>query len=332
MTNRCTWDMIQVYLTQIDAFYQDPSVTEIMVNGDGHVFIQREGLDLDTGVWLDPADVEIAIGKIANLNGMDIDGDRPTLEARMADGTRVSAILPPISVDGPALDFRKFGQRYTLAQLVSRAALTHAAAEWLSAAVRQRRNILISGATGDGKTTLLNALVDTVDDRQRIFLIESTSEIHLHKPNLVRTQSRTGEGVDGRGPRDVTIAHLVSSALRFKPARIILGEVRGAEAWDLLFALNTGHRGSFCTIHGNSAGDALDHLSLCVLQSAAGRALPHAGVCRAIKLAFQVLVHVATDPTGRRHVAHILELTDYTGDFVTREVYADDASSVGVGA
>jgi len=219
-------------------------------------------------------------------------------------------MLAPCGVDGTTLTIRKFGKRYSLLELVGSGSLPPMIASILTDAVFDRRNILISGGTGTGKTTLLNALAESIPDIDRIVLIEETSEIQINKPNLVRFEARrkqTKMGTEEPMPA-VTIAELLRATLRHRPDRIILGEVRGAEAWDLLQALNTGHQGSMTTIHGNSAWQALTRLAHCTLMADVGLPLP--AVKEAIALAIGTVVHIAR-VHGQRRVTEVLAITEY---------------------
>jgi len=296
---------------QLRAHLLDPTVTEIMVNAGGRaVFIEREGRIERTDLTLKPEALESAIVRIAHVCHDDISEEQPLLDGRLEDGSRVAAMLPPIAVDGPTLTIRKFGERYTLDELVTRGSVRADVATHLRHAIRSRKNILISGGTGTGKTTLLNALADTIPDTDRIVLIEETSEILIHKDNLVRMEARRSQpklGAEEPMPA-VTVADLVFAALRHRPDRIILGEVRGGEAWDLLQALNTGHLGSFSTIHANSAVQALLRLANLVLMSSVD--MPLRGIKDAIALAIHVVVHIDRID-GQRRVAQVIRVDGY---------------------
>ena len=295
-------DRILPFLRPIEDLLCDPTVTEVMVNDGGrHVFIERRGqiIPLPDRV-LDPRHLTVAIKHIARACGDEISEAEPLLDARLEDGSRVAAVFPPCAVAGPALTIRKFTQRYTVEQLVAAQTVTPAVAAALIAAVDCRRNVLISGGTGTGKTTLLNALASQIPNTDRIVVIEETAEIHLSKPNLLRLEARRARaplGQEAPVPA-VTIADLVRATLRHRPDRILVGEVRGGEAFDLLQALNTGHLGSLTTIHGNSAEQALTRLAHCVLTAHAG--LPHRSIREAIALAIHLVVHVSRIGRHRR--------------------------------
>jgi pilus assembly protein CpaF len=249
---------------------------------------------------LDTRNLTAAIKNIARACGDDISEAQPLLDARLEDGSRVAAVLPPCAVAGPALTIRKFTRRYTLDELVQVGAVSSASARLLVASINSQRNVLISGGTGTGKTTLLNALAACIPDDNRIVVIEETAEIHLAKPNLLRLEARRLQvplGHETPLPA-VTISDLVRATLRHRPDRILVGEVRGGEAFDLLQALNTGHLGSLTTIHANSAEQAFTRLAHCVLTANVG--LPHRSVREAIALAIHLVVHVARVGHQRR--------------------------------
>ena len=288
-------DRILPFLRPIEDLLLDPSVTEVMVNSGGRrVFVERRGALEDVpGRTLEVRNLTVAIKNIARACGDEISEHQPMLDARLEDGSRVAAMFPPCSVDGPTLTVRKFTHRYSLEELVAIGTLTSELADELCRAVDGRKNILISGGTGTGKTTLLNGLAARIPDSDRIVLIEETSEILIQKPNLVRFEARRAQvplGQEAPVPA-VTIADLLRATLRHRPDRILLGEVRGPEAFDLLQALNTGHLGSLSTIHANSAEQALTRLAHCVLTANVG--LPHRSTREAIALAIHLVVHIS---------------------------------------
>jgi pilus assembly protein CpaF len=305
-------DRILPFLRPIEDLLRDPAITELMVNDGGRrVFVERNGgLELLADRSLEPRNLTVAIKNIARACGDEISEAQPILDARLEDGSRVAAMFPPCAVAGPALTIRKFGRRYTLDDLIQNGTLSAGLAHRLVDAVKAERNILISGGTGTGKTTLLNALAARIPDDNRIVIIEETAEIHLEKPNLVRFEARRAQiplGHETPLPA-VTIADLVRATLRHRPDRIIVGEVRGAEAFDLLQALNTGHLGSLTTIHANSADQALTRLAHCVLTANVG--LPHRSIREAIALAIHLVVHIAR-VNGTRCVTELVSVTGF---------------------
>lgn len=295
-------DRILPFLRPIEDLLRDPTITEVMVNcGGRRVFVERSGaVEVVPERTLEVRNLTVAIKNIARACGDEISEAQPALDARLEDGSRVAAMFPPCSVDGATLTVRKFTHRYTLAELVETGTLTAPLANSLTDAVRRRRNLLISGGTGTGKTTLLNALASTIPPDDRIVLIEETSEILIDKPNLVRFEARRSQAPLGQEATlpAVTIADLLRATLRHRPDRILVGEVRGHEAFDLLQALNTGHQGALSTIHANSAEQALARLAHCVLTANTG--LPHHSTREAIALAIHIVVHVERVGRHRR--------------------------------
>jgi len=305
-------DRILPFLRPIQDLLADPAITEVMVNEGGRrVFVEREGvLEVVADRSVDTRNLTVAIKNIARACGDDISEMQPVLDARLEDGSRVAAMFPPCAVAGPALTIRKFTQRHSLDQLVSTRTVTPCLASSLRRAVATQQNVLISGGTGTGKTTLLNALAAEIPESDRIVVIEETSEIHLSKPNLLRFEARRAQiplGQELPVPA-VTIADLVRATLRHRPDRIIVGEVRGGEAFDLLQALNTGHLGSLTTIHGNSAAQALTRLAHCVLMADVG--LPHGSIREAVGLAINLVVHIKREH-GRRVVTEAVRVRRY---------------------
>ncbi|MGE3844036.1 MAG: CpaF family protein [Vicinamibacterales bacterium] len=308
-------DRILPFLRPIGDLLVDPTVTEVMVNEGGRrVFIERDGvIKAIPDRSLETRNLAVAIKNIARACGDEISDAQPILDARLEDGSRVAALFPPCAVTGPVLTIRKFIQRYSLEQLVTVGSLSGEIAAALAKAVAFQQNILISGGTGTGKTTLLNALAAHIADQERVIVIEETSEIHLEKPNLLRFEARRAQlplGQETPLP-PVTIADLVRAALRHRPDRILVGEVRGPEAFDLLQALNTGHLGSLSTIHANSAEQALTRLAHCVLTANVG--LPHRSVREAIALAIHLVVQVAR-VAGQRRITQVIALREYDGE------------------
>lgn len=307
-------DRILPFLRPIEDLLVDPTITEVMVNDGGRrVFVERAGvLEPVSDRKVESRNLAVAIKNIARACGDEISDAQPILDARLEDGSRVAALFPPCAVAGPVLTVRKFTRRYTLEQLVEVGSVAPEVAAALARAVTQQQNILISGGTGTGKTTLLNALAARIPNDERIIVIEETAEIHLEKPNLLRFEARRAQvplGQETPLPA-VTIADLVRASLRHRPDRILVGEVRGAEAFDLLQALNTGHLGSLSTIHANSAEQALTRLAHCVLTANVG--LPHRSTREAIALAIHLVVHVAR-VAGQRRVSEVMTVRDYDG-------------------
>ena len=305
-------DRILPFLRPIEDLLVDPTVTEVMVNEGGRcIFVEREGgVEAVAGRTLESRNLTVAIKNIARACGDEISETQPLLDARLEDGSRVAAMFPPCAVTGPILTIRKFTRRYSLDELIEVGTLTPAVAAHLTDAIRTHQNVLLSGGTGTGKTTLLNALAALIPARDRIAVIEETAEIHLDKPNLLRLEARRAQAPLGQEAPlpPVTIADLLRATLRHRPDRILVGEVRGAEAFDLLQALNTGHLGSLSTIHANSAEQALMRLAHCVLTANVG--LPHHSIREAIALAIHLVVHLARID-GRRRVTGLVTVRGY---------------------
>jgi pilus assembly protein CpaF len=300
------FEMILPFLKPIQAYILDPDVSEIMVNGPEQVFIERGGyLEVIPGITLNDKSLMVAVKNIARRLGDDISEEKPILDSRLPDGSRVAAVIPPCSLKGVALTIRKFNaRRFGIDDLVRIGTLTKDLAQRLGAAVRTRQNILISGGTGTGKTTLLNILANFIPDQERVLVIEDTAEIQIDTPNLVRFEAR-------RAQNDlpaVTIRDLLKASLRHRPDRILLGEIRGGEAFDLLQLLNTGHSGTLSTVHANSAQQALSRFSTCVLQSE--MELPYRAIKSNIADSLNLLVQIERRP-GRRFVSEVLEILGY---------------------
>lgn len=300
------WDVIIPFLRPIEPFLLDPDISDILVNGAEHVFVERRGrLEAVPALGLTEKSLLVAVRNIARALGDDVGPESPLLDARLPDGSRVAAVLPPCSVAGTILAIRKFhGQRLAAEELVRAGSLTPELLTLLRTAVEQHRNILIAGGSGAGKTTLLNALASYVDPDERVVVIEDTAEIQLNLPHLVRLETRRG-----RPPVDaVTMRDLLKVTLRLRPDRILVGEVRGGEAFDLLQALNTGHAGMLSTLHANSAGQAIARFTTCVLLS--GVELPYKAVRSNIGEALDLLVHVAR-LREQRQVTEVFALKSY---------------------
>ncbi len=298
------WSTILPYIGQLAPFVEDPDVSEIMCNPGGDVFVERAGLiRLEPDVRLLEPALEAAVKRIARELGQDVSPSKPLLEARLPDGSRVAAVFPPCSVGGITFSIRKFQyKRFDMDELLNCGTITTAQKGQLTTAVSSRRNVLISGGTGAGKTTLLNALTSFIPDDQRIVLIEDINEIQIDKPNVVRLEARREQP----NMPAVTIADLLRMSLRLRPDRLIVGEVRGAEAYELLQALNSGHSGSFSTIHADNTEKAIERLTGCVLQRVPALD-PKYIKEQWITPSIQVFVHLSRDPDGRRYVSGIAE-------------------------
>lgn len=300
-------------LGPLEPLLDDVTVSEIMVNGPGNVYVERRGrLTRTEVVFDDDAHLRRIIERILAPLGRRADESSPLCDGRLPDGSRINVILPPLAVHGPVLTIRKFArQPLTVADLVRLGTLTDRAAAFLRACVVGRLNILVSGGTGSGKTTTLNALSSFIPDGERIITIEDAAELQLQQAHVVTLESRPAN-LEGRG--EITIRQLVRNALRMRPDRIILGEVRGAEALDLLMALNTGHDGSLSTAHANGPRDALARLETMTLM--AGTELPLRAVREQIASAVQIVLHQERARDGSRRVTHISEITPLAGDVI----------------
>jgi pilus assembly protein CpaF len=305
-TADAAWARIIPFVRSIEALIHDPEISDIMVNGAAGVFIEKRGeMRSVPGVAIQEKSLQVAVRNIARALGDEISEEKPLLDSRLPDGSRVAAVFPPCAVGGTVLTIRKFhSQLYTAEELVRIGSVAPEALAALRKAVEERKNILISGGTGTGKTTLLNALAAFIPDEERLVIIEDTSEIQIGKPNLVRLEARREQP----GFPAVTIRDLLRTTLRLRPDRILLGEVRGGEAFDLLQALNTGHAGTLATLHANSAEQALARFTTCVLQS--GVEMPYRAVRSNIAEALSLIVHIERRQ-GRRFVRQVMTITGY---------------------
>jgi pilus assembly protein CpaF len=303
------FELVLPFLRPIQHLILDPDISEIMVNGSECVFIERRGyIEQVQDITLSPKSLEVVVKNIARRLGDDISEEKPILDSRLPDGSRVAAIIPPCSLNGVVLTIRKFNARNLNAgDLIRIGTITDELAETLRTAVINRQNILISGGTGTGKTTLLNILANFIPDHERILVIEDTAEIQINASNLVRFEARVAQ----KGFPAVTIRELLNASLRHRPDRILLGEIRGAEAFDLLQLLNTGHSGTLSTVHANSALQAISRFTSCVLQS--NVELPYRAIKSNIADSLNLLVQAERRP-GRRFVSEVLKIAGYNPD------------------
>jgi pilus assembly protein CpaF len=306
-------------LGPLEPLLRDPAVDEVMVNGPRAVFVERGGRVEPAAVTFgSDAELRHVIERILAPLGRRVDEASPLADARLPDGSRVNVIIPPLSLDGPILTVRRFRRRgFRAAELVEQGTMTEALRAFLAGAVRGRINVLISGGTGSGKTTTLNALSAYIPPGERIVTIEDAAELRLQQPHVVRLESRP-PNMEGRG--EVTIRALVRNALRMRPDRIVVGEVRGAEALDMLSAMTTGHDGSLSTIHAGSPEEALRRLETLALM--ADVALPLAAVREQVAGAIELVVHQARGGDGERRVVEVAEVVRLAGGPATRELYA----------
>jgi pilus assembly protein CpaF len=300
-------------LGPLEEFVRDPEVTEVMVNNYETVYVERSGKLYWTGAkFFNEEQLRRTIDKIVARVGRRVDEASPYVDARLPDGSRVNAIIPPLAIDGPALTIRKFSaDPYETSDLVSFGTLTPAVASLMEACVRGRINILVSGGTGAGKTTSLNVLSSFIPEDERILTIEDAAELKLQQPHVVRLEARP-PNIEGKGA--VVIRDLVRNALRMRPDRIVVGEVRGAEALDMLQAMNTGHDGSISTVHANSPRDVLSRLETMVLM--AGVDLTMRAVREQIASAIDLIVHQTRLRDGTRRFTHVTEVMGMEGDVI----------------
>jgi pilus assembly protein CpaF len=319
-------NVILPFLRPIAHLLKDASVTEVMVNGSGRTFVERDGRLHEEPVTIREQSLRVAVRNLARVLGDDVSEAQPLLDARLEDGSRVAAVLPPVSLGGTTLTIRKFQtRRFTADELVDMGTLTAGALQIIREAMVARQNVLISGGTGTGKTTLLHALVGCLPREQRIVLIEDTAELQLETRNLAHFQGRRAQP----GIPPVTVRELVRASLRHRPDRLLIGEVRGAEAFDLLQALNTGHAGSVSTIHANSAEQALRRFTNCLLESGVGLTQP--AICRAIAECLELVIHLDRRD-GRRVVTQLLRVRrfDEKADRYEVETVNDPTTPCGV--
>jgi pilus assembly protein CpaF len=303
----------------LEPLLRDPSVEEVMVNGPGAVWVERSGRMERAGVaFATEGDLRHAIERILAPLGRRVDEAEPLCDARLPDGSRVNVVIPPLAVDGPILTIRRFRARgLSPDDLVELGTWTPPLRDVLTRAVAGRLNVLVSGGTGSGKTTTLNALSSFIGEGERIVTVEDAAELRLQQPHVVRLEARPA-GLEGRG--EVTIRRLVRNALRMRPDRIVVGEVRGGEALDMLSAMTTGHDGSLSTVHAGSAEEALRRIETLALMAGVG--LPHAAIREQLADAIDLVVHQARLPDGTRRVVSLSEVVRVASGPATRELYA----------
>ena len=298
----------------LEPFLRDDSITEVMVNAHDRIYVERLGkIERTPAAFADNAHLLRIIDKIVSQVGRRVDEASPMVDARLPDGSRVNAIIPPLALKGPTLTIRKFSRDpYTMNDLISFGSISPKAAQFLAACVKGKLNILISGGTGTGKTTTLNAMSAFIPNDERIVTIEDAAELQLQQEHVITLESRP-PNIEGQG--EIRIRELVRNALRMRPDRIIVGEVRGAETLDMLQAMNTGHEGSLTTIHANSPRDALSRLETLVLT--AGVELPLRAIREQVSSAFDVLVQITRLVDGSRRISHITEVLRMESDVIT---------------
>jgi pilus assembly protein CpaF len=302
-------------LGPIEPFFRDPTITDILVNNARNIFIERRGVLLRVPAqFRNDAHLLAVIDRIVSRVGRRVDESSPMVDARLPDGSRVNAIIPPLSLDGPVLSIRRFGADLTAKDLLELGSMTPEILQLLAGCVRARLNVLISGGTGSGKTTLLNILTSFIPSSERLITIEDAAELRLQQEHVVRLETRPPNS-EGKG--EVISRDLVKNALRMRPDRIIVGEVRGPEALDMLQAMNTGHEGSLSTIHANSSRDALARLETMILM--AGTALPNRAMREQVASALNVILQVQRFADGTRRVVSVTEVTGMEGDVVTTQ-------------
>jgi len=314
-------------LGPLEPLLKDSTISDILVNSYRDVFVERHGkLERTTAQFRDEAHLRLIIDRIVSAVGRRVDDSSPMVDARLADGSRVNAIVSPLTLDGSCLSIRRFGRdRLTAENLITNKSLTPNMLQFLEGCVRARLNILISGGTGSGKTTMLNILSSYISNRERIITIEDAAELQLRQEHVVRLETRP-PNIEGQGA--VRQRQLVINSLRMRPDRIVLGEVRGEEAIDMLQAMNTGHDGSLTTIHANTARDALSRLETMAAMS--GLNLPEKAIRQQSASAINIIVQISRLSDGTRKVMSISEITGMEGDVVTiQEVFSFKKAGIG---
>jgi pilus assembly protein CpaF len=312
-------------LGPLEPFVRDPEVTEIMVNNWDTIYVERSGRLYWTGTkFHDDQQLRRTIDKIVGKVGRRVDESSPYVDARLPDGSRVNAVIPPLAIDGPALTIRKFAaDPYQADDLIEFGTMTSPVSKFLEACVRGRINIMVAGGTGAGKTTTLNVISSFIPDDERILTIEDAAELKLQQPHVVRLESRP-PNIEGKG--QVSIRDLVRNSLRMRPDRIVIGEVRGAEALDMLQAMNTGHDGSISTIHCNSPRDALSRLETITMM--AGMELGNKAIREQIASALQLIVYQQRLKDGTRRLTHVTEVAGMEGEVITlQDIFLFDFSA-----
>jgi pilus assembly protein CpaF len=313
-------------LGPLEPLLADPTISDILVNSHKRIYIERRGkLEVTTVAFKDDEHLMRVIERIVSSVGRRIDESSPMVDARLADGSRVNAIIPPLAIDGPVVSIRRFGSDpLRMENLIEKKALTKDIADLLDMCVKAKLNILISGGTGAGKTTLLNALSGFIPDNERIVTIEDSAELQLQQPHVVRLETRP-PNIEGRG--EVTQRDLVKNALRMRPDRIVIGEVRGGESIDMLQAMNTGHDGSLTTVHANTPRDSLSRLETMIQMT--GMRLSDRAMRQQIASAINLVIQAARLPDGTRRVTSISEITGMEGETITmQEIFLFERSGM----
>jgi pilus assembly protein CpaF len=316
-------------LGPLEPLLWDDDITDILVNGHGHVYVEKRGKLYATDVkFQDDQHLMLIIDRIVSQVGRRVDEASPMVDARLPDGSRINAIIPPLALDGPSLSIRRFGRkRYNIEDLVEKKTLPAEMVEFLRTIVRARLNVLVCGGTGSGKTTMLNCLSAFVPSDERIVTIEDSAELSLQQPHVVRLETRPAN-VEGKG--EVSQRDLVRNSLRMRPDRIIVGEVRGGEVFDMLQAMSTGHDGSIATIHANTPRDSMGRLEMMMLLS--GVSIPQRAMRQQIASALNIIVHVSRLSDGTRKVMRISEISGMEGEMVMmQDLFEFKRTGIGAG-